>query len=84
MMDTGESCFQSVCDASDLAAAVASLSDDHLRELVGHCGRECDENSVTGEVLGLALCEAASRFVKQGERRGQDSAANQERTEILG
>lgn len=42
--------------------AIRSLSGRELADLIGCLGRDCDENGITGELLGLCLEEAVVRL----------------------
>lgn len=52
-------------------AAIRSLTGPELAELIGVLGRDCDENGITGELLGLCLHEAWERL-KNPEPRIQN------------
>lgn len=58
--------FSHVCQAEDTAAAIHALSDADLRSLIGETGRNATDNNTSGQMLGIALVEAADRFMKQG------------------
>lgn len=70
-MSKGKECFQAVCDAPDLEAAVASLSPKHWRELYGYLLRTYDVNAVSGQVLGMMSVEGAKRYASDSVKRNQ-------------
>lgn len=54
--------------APDMVAAVAMLPDSELLRASGLLGRNYDENSATGELLGICLVERAGRWGRDVRR----------------
>lgn len=61
-MDTGEAVFADVMDAR--RRYVTRLADNQLHALIGHLGRNLDENGETGVLMGECLQEAVDRLKK--------------------
>ena len=65
-MSSGEECYQAVCDAPDMEAAVRSLSHAHWTALYSHLLQTYDINGVSGELLGLMMGIGALRYAMGG------------------
>lgn len=51
----------------DTEQCIADLTSRSVRDLIGHLSRQrvgTIEDSVSGKILGLLLCEASKRFMK--------------------
>lgn len=55
--------------------AIRSLSGPELADLGGCLGRDCDENGITGELLGLCLVDAMRRAREDAPATEEDLTA---------
>ena len=60
--------------------AIRSLSGRELADLVGCLGRDCEENGITGELLGLCLVDAVRRLREEDLTAKTPSAPREEET----
>ena len=58
--------------------AIRSLSGRELADLVGCLGRDCEENGITGELLGLCLHEAVVRLEEGGTAKTPSAPREEE------
>lgn len=63
--------------------AARSLSGPALAELIGCLGRDCDENGVTGELLGVCLEESVRRL-RNGKRPQDARKTRKKAREVMG
>ena len=75
---TPEHLYEWLLWAVNKPASVAALHDTALCAVSGWLARECDENSESGELLGLCLVEAARRFSAAVAARGNNLGRGQD------